>query len=308
MKLFNYLLSLVLIVAGTSAYAGTTKSTTTQTSNDGRIILTKDNSVTMNDEIDYDTTAKLLLEVKQLDARLKSKEPIYLVLNTPGGSIDAGIEMVERLKHINRPVHTISLFSASMGFQTAQGLGTRYVTTDGTMMSHKARGGFSGEFPGQLDSRYSYYLKRVARLDANVVKRTNGKHTTKSYANLIENEYWCDGQDCVDQGFADSVATATCDKSLDGTKTETLKLFFFGNRITVNLVSDACPLNTGIVDVDISVNGVKLFRDNDKETYYYYDDENKVNLTKEQFVLLEERIKKIVDKRTLRNSNSVVKY
>ncbi len=276
-----------------------------------KLVLTKDNTITLNDAFDSDTVAKILLEIKSLDSRLPSGEPIYLVLNTPGGSIDAGVEMIERMANLNRKVHTVSLFSASMGFQTVQGLGKRYVTTDGTLMSHKARGGFSGEFPGQLDSLYSYYLKRVQRLDNKVVARTNGKHTAKSYAALIENEYWCDGQECVDQGFADAVVNATCDKSLDGTRKDTYKFFFFGMKIILDLISDACPLNTGIVDYEITIDGQKLFvRNEDNKTVkkdsWYYDEDTDVKLTAEQIEKLEAKIQGIINNRTQRTN--IVKY
>lgn len=275
-----------------------------------KLTLTKDNVIALNDVVDTDTVAKILLEVKALDSRLPSGEPIYLILNTPGGSIDAGVEMIERMANLNRKVHTVSLFSASMGFQTVQGLGKRYITTDGTLMSHKARGGFSGEFPGQLDSRYSYYLKRVNRLDSKVVARTNGKHTAKSYASLIENEYWCDGQECVDQGFADAVVNATCDKSLDGTRKDTYKFFFFGMKIILDLISDACPLNTGIVDYEITIDGEKLFvrkdenKDKKRDSWYYEEESPK--LTAEQIEKLEAKVQSIINNRTQRTN--VVKY
>jgi len=310
MKVISYLLSVVLLAIGVTAGATTTKTTTPAKKaapavESGRVVLTKDNSITMNDVIDSDTVAKLLMDVKALDSRLPSGDPIYLVLNSPGGSIDAGVELIERLSHLNRKVHTISLFSASMAFQTAQGLGDRLVTQDGTMMSHKARGGFYGEFPGQLDSRYSYYLKRVNRLDSRVVARTKGKHTMKSYAALIENEYWCDGQECVTQGLADKVVTATCDKSLDGQRRDEYKFLFFGQRIVLTLVSDACPLNTGILDVEIAVNGNKLYAAKDPNKYYYSDSDD-IKLTPDQLNQLDERVKKIVQQHTERTN--VVRY
>lgn len=265
------------------------------------VVLHKDNVVMLNDAVDSDTVAKLMMDIKKLDSILPSGDPIYLVINSPGGSIDAGIELIERLKNLNRKVHTINLFSASMGFQIAQGLSDRLITEDGTLMSHKARGVFSGEFPGQLDSRYSYYLKRVARLDAKVVARTKGKHTKQSYAALIENEYWCDGQECVNQGLADRVVNVKCDKTLDGTRTDTLKFIFFGQRIILDLVRDACPLNTGILDFEVTVNGVKLF---DKENRSWYSDELK--LTEEQVSQLAAKIRKIVEERSQRTN--VMKY
>jgi ATP-dependent protease ClpP protease subunit len=230
------------------------------------IILTKDNTITLNNAFYGDTVANLAKEAKELDSRTESTDPIYLVLNSPGGSIDAGLELIEILSSLKRPVKTISIFSASMGFQTVQGLGERLVVRDGTLMSHKARGGFYGEFPGQLDSRYSYYLKRVNRMNEQAVARTNGKHTMKSYADLIENEFWCDGKDCVAEGFADRVVTAQCDKSLSGTKTVSeAKFIYMGHVIEFTSDYDLCPVNTNYLAWHILIDGEPLFKDNTKK-------------------------------------------
>jgi ATP-dependent protease ClpP protease subunit len=224
-----------------------------------KITLTKDNTLILDKPIFEETVGPLMRDAKALDSYTNSSEPIYLVLRTPGGSIDAGLENNELLANLKRPVKTLSIFAASMGFQTVQALGERLVLQNGTLMSHKARGGFSGEFPGQLDSRYQYYLKRVTRMDAQAVKRSGGKLTLSTYHSLIENEYWCDGQDCVDQGFADAVVVAECDKSLEGSRMDSDKFIMMGHIVQVDFEFSKCPLNTGLLGVHVSVDGQPLF-------------------------------------------------
>ena len=222
-----------------------------------KVVLTSENTVFMNDYYSFSKVAEIAQQAKELDAKLPSKDPLFLVLDTGGGSIDAGIEMISNLNALNRPIHTITLFAASMGFQTVQGLrGHRMVLANGTLMSHKARGGFYGEFPGQLDSRYSYYLRRITRLDQIAANRTKGKHTLQSYRDLIENEYWCDGVDCLKQGFADSLAVVSCDSSLSGTHEELWGRFYFdGHKIEIYDIKSDCPTITGYIDYKIYVDG-----------------------------------------------------
>lgn len=266
-----------------------------------QVVLTEDNTIWMNDYFESTTVAKTVARAKELDARLLSKEPIYLVVSSGGGSTDAGLELINNLKNLNRPVHTITDFAASMGFQTVQGLGTRYILSTGTLMSHKARGGFWGEFPGQLDSRYGFWLKRVNEMDKIAVARTKGKHTLKSYKALIENEYWCQGQDCINEGFADKVVNASCDKSLTGTRQANEKFIWGGAAIELVWTFDKCPLNTGELDFEVYVNGKALFkRQTGKEFGFsntYVDDEKglreKINSIREEKL---QNVQKVIKK------------
>ena len=139
------------------------------------ITLTNTNTIILNDQVDSNSVSQVMQEVQKLDSTVKSGEPIYLFLNTPGGSIQDGLELMEYLNSLNRPIHTITLFAASMGFQIVQSQGERYILKNGILMSHKARGGISGEFgdgESQLDSRYKLWLNRILELDNVTVSRT----------------------------------------------------------------------------------------------------------------------------------------
>jgi ATP-dependent Clp protease, protease subunit len=206
--------------------------------------LTADNTVVLRESFNPNSVTSLKQELLRLNANLKSGYPIYLVLYTPGGSIQKGLELFEFVKGLNRPVHTVTVFAASMGFQTVQSLGKRYILKYGVLMSHKARGGFSGEFGGglsQLDSRYNMWLKRIDMLDQTTVARTNGKQTLKSYRAAYDNELWLNGPEAVKKGYADEVATVVCDSTLTSQKIE--KVFDFG-FFRARLLFSGCPMIT----------------------------------------------------------------
>jgi ATP-dependent Clp protease protease subunit len=228
------------------------------------IKLTKDNVLVLDEAFTGPSVAKLIQEARQKDADLKSGYPMYLFLNTPGGSIQAGLELIEALKGLNRPIHTVTLFAASMGWQLLQHLGDRYVLNYGRLMSHKARGQIGGEFgggPSQLDSRYGLWLRTIDLMDKQTVKRTNGKKTLKKYRSEYDNELWLNGAEAVEHGYADEVITVQCDKALDE-KTRDSTISFFGMRI--NLTMSGCPIITYPVSVSANIRTNKGYMDLDE--------------------------------------------
>lgn len=212
------------------------------------IILSKDNTLVLNDAVTPASVSKVMEQASALNATLKSGYPAYLFLYTPGGYIQEGLELIEFLKGLNRPVHTVALFAASMGWQIQQHLGTRYVMQYSVTMSHRARGGFQGEFGGglsQLDARYGLWLRRIDLMDQITVDRTNGKQTLKSYRNAYANELWLNGPEAVQQGYADELVIVKCDASLSGTNEELIDFGFF----KIIAVFSECPLKTAPLQI-----------------------------------------------------------
>lgn len=221
---------------------------------DSTITLTDTNTLVMDQAMMPDSVAKLVAKAKDLDGSLSKGKPLYVVLNTPGGSIQSGLEMFDVLNALGRPVHTVTLFAASMGFQTVQNLGNRYITKNGVLMSHRAAGGFEGSFggtrPSQIDSRYALWLSRVDSLDQQTVLRSKGKQTLSSYQQQYANEMWLTGEQAVAQGYADKVVNVKCDKTLSGTNSNSVQTLFGG---TINYETDKCPLNTGPLNVRVNI-------------------------------------------------------
>jgi ATP-dependent protease ClpP protease subunit len=216
------------------------------------ITLTADNTLIFDEQVDSMSAGEITAKAAAMDAHLQSGYPIYLVLYTPGGEIQKGLELIDYLKSINRPTHTITMFAASMGFQMSQQLGMRYITRFGVLMSHKARGGFEGEFGGgmsQLDSRYGLWLRRIDMMDKHTVSRTKGKQTLTSYRAAYQTELWLNGQEAVDGGYADEVVTIKCDSTLQGVR---FKEFNSGFMI-VKVSFSNCPSRTGAISVTASL-------------------------------------------------------
>jgi hypothetical protein len=99
------------------------------------------------------------------------------------------------------------------------------------------------------------------RLDQIAANRTGGKFTIKSYQNLIENEYWCDGGDCIKNGFADYIANVSCDSSLNGKHNKLYDRFLYMGHVIeiVDAMAD-CPMITAALSWNVLIDGEPLFQ------------------------------------------------
>jgi ATP-dependent Clp protease protease subunit len=257
-----------LIVLGIAATVSLNSLTVSEAaSKNETIVLSKDNLIVLNGEVNGENSGAVIAKAKELDAKLsgvlsKGNKPIYLFLYTPGGSVQYGLEMIEALKGLGRPVNTITLFAASMGFQLAQSLDERLILHSGVLMSHHARGESEGEFgglaPTQMDNRMQIWIDRIRELDEQTVKRTNGKQTYESYTKQYDHEMWLTGTKSVAQGYADKIVTIKCDKSLSGVTTHSLQIF----GMTISYDLDNCPINTSPSNVHVGApDGLVLNQD-----------------------------------------------
>lgn len=201
------------------------------------IVLTNKNTVAMRQVFTGASVAKVQQEAFNKAEKLDSKERLYLYLRTPGGSIDAGMSLIDSLNALSIPVDTITSFAASMGYNTVQLVnGKRYITPSGILMSHRAYGGFEGQIPGELNTQLSFFMNLMDQKDTKIAKRVG--LTLDQYQTLVWNEYWVSGSAAIQQEQADEIVEVRCDKSLMGTTDETF-FTFFG---PVNVTFSNCPV------------------------------------------------------------------
>lgn len=210
---------------------------------DVSIVLTEENSVVFNQPVSAEYTSQKTLEILNKSA---NTSPLYLVLDTPGGSVLAGLKFIDAIKSLNIKVHTVTLFAASMGYQIAQELGTRYITPSGTLMSHRgAISGISGQIPGELNARINFIASILDGMSERAAKRVN--MSKKEYDDKIVNELWSFGQQAVDTNQADLVANVTCDSSLIKKTYEQEVFTIFGAAV---LKFSKCPLISAPVGME----------------------------------------------------------
>jgi ATP-dependent protease ClpP protease subunit len=215
--------------------------------------LTAENTLVWRGPVTALKAAEMQIQLLDLSHRLPAGSTVYLVLDTPGGDVDAGIQFIGFTKGLPLKIKTVTVFAASMGFQIVQGLDERLIVPTGTLMSHRAYfSGVRGEVPGEMITRLTYWIKQLTRLDMIAASRMGLK--LGDYQDLIRDEYWVDGADAVADKAADRVVLARCDESFQGTVDEVVGEFL---NVPVMGTFSKCPLISAPLKIFLARNDIK---------------------------------------------------
>lgn len=179
-----------------------------------QILLTTQNTVNIRGEINQGSIAKAKYELYRLSiARGSMKYPIYLVMNTPGGDIQAGEDFIQFARSF-RDVETITIFAASMGSGIVQGVGgKRHILPSGTMMFHRATLGLQGRVSeGEFESRLAYIKTVILQLELRNANRLGIDLVT--YKSRVKDELWYYGMQALVNRAADDIVSVTCTPQL----------------------------------------------------------------------------------------------
>lgn len=176
------------------------------------IRLNEKNTVLLMGPVDKYSVMLVNSELRKLNKSLPSKEPIYLILATPGGSVIDGMDIVNLAQSLDRPVHTITSFAASMGFVIAQHLNKRYILQNGILMSHRMKASAQGEVGGEMDEELAF-AKAISREISKVCAERMSMEL-EAYEKRVSDEWWLYGQHAVENKAADEVVTVDCSEGL----------------------------------------------------------------------------------------------
>ena len=109
--------------------------------------LLKDRILFISGEIDSHMADVVIAQLLFLNSEDKDKD-ISIYINSPGGSVTAGLAIFDTMRHINAPVSTICVRqAASMGafLLSAGEKGKRFALPNSEIMIHQPLGGVSGQ-------------------------------------------------------------------------------------------------------------------------------------------------------------------
>ncbi|MBP5555377.1 MAG: ATP-dependent Clp endopeptidase proteolytic subunit ClpP [Lachnospiraceae bacterium] len=166
--------------------------------------LLKDRIIFLGDEVNDDTASIVVAQLLFLEAEDPEKD-IHLYINSPGGSVTAGMAIYDTMHYIKCDVSTVCIgMAASMGaFLLAGGQkGKRYILPNAEVMIHQPLGGAKGQA-----SDIEIAAKNIIRTKEKLNKILS-ENTGKSYEQMCKDtdrDNWMTAQEAVEYGLVDSV-------------------------------------------------------------------------------------------------------
>lgn len=140
---------------------------------------------------------------KQILAYGKSEEPMTIIINSPGGSVFDGAEIISAIEAAKGPVNTLCVqLCASMAAMIHQYGTKRLMLNRAVLMFHPAAGGLMGTID-QMNSRLTLFKSFIGKMEQNVANRSH--QSFESYKQKSVVELWLDAEDSVSGGYADAV-------------------------------------------------------------------------------------------------------
>ena len=135
--------------------------------------LLKDRIIMLSGPVDDDLANAVIAQLLFLDAQ-DSEKDIYIYINSPGGSVTAGLAIFDTMNFIKADVQTIAMgMAASMGsfLLTAGTKGKRYALPNAEIMIHQPSGGSQGQAT-EIEIAARHILKTRERLNKILSERT----------------------------------------------------------------------------------------------------------------------------------------
>ena len=135
--------------------------------------LLKDRIIMLSGQVTDDLANSIISQLLFLDAQ-DSEKDIYLYINSPGGSVTAGLAIYDTMNFVKADVQTIVMgMAASMGsfLLTAGAKGKRFASPNAEIMIHQPLGGAQGQAT-EIEIAARHILKTRDRLNKILAERT----------------------------------------------------------------------------------------------------------------------------------------
>ena len=166
--------------------------------------LLNDRIIVLSDEVNDATASIIVAQMLYLEGQDPEKD-ISFYINSPGGSVTAGMAIYDTMQYIKCDVSTICMgMAASMGaFLFSSGAkGKRYILPNAEVMIHQPLGGAKGQATEILIA--ADHIKRTKERLNKILAETTGKSIDEIFADT-ERDNWLTAEEAVEYGLADKI-------------------------------------------------------------------------------------------------------
>lgn len=166
--------------------------------------LLKDRIIFLGSQVADEIANVIIAQLLFLEAEDCDKD-IQFYINSPGGSVSAGLAIVDTMRYVKPKITTICLGqAASMGavILAAGEKGKRYALPNSTVMVHQPMGGAGGQ-ASDIEIRATEILRKKALLNEMMAEFTN--KSIEEVAADTDRDYYMTAQEAVEYGIIDRV-------------------------------------------------------------------------------------------------------
>ena len=166
--------------------------------------LLNDRIIVLSDEVNDATASIIVAQMLYLEGQDPEKD-INFYINSPGGSVTAGLAIYDTMQYIKCDVSTICMgMAASMGeFLFSSGAkGKRYILPNAEVMIHQPLGGAKGQATEILIA--ADHIKRTKERLNKILAENTGKSVEEIFADT-ERDNWLTAEEAVAYGIADKI-------------------------------------------------------------------------------------------------------
>lgn len=168
--------------------------------------LLEDRIVFISGEIDDASANTVVAQLIYLEAKNPEKD-ICIYINSPGGSVTAGMAIYDTMKYVKCDVSTICVgLAASMGaFLLAAGTkGKRFCLPNSEVMIHQPLGGAKGQASDiEITARH---IMRTKKKMIEMLSKNTGQ-PVKKVEKDVDRDYYMIAEEAVEYGLVDKVIT-----------------------------------------------------------------------------------------------------
>ena len=173
--------------------------------------LLKERIIFLGEEVNETTASLVVAQLLFLEAEEPDKD-IQLYINSPGGSVTAGMAIYDTMQYIKCDVSTICIgMAASMGaFLLAGGAkGKRFALPNAEIMIHQPLGGAQGQAT-EIEIAAKHILKTKEKLNRMLAENCGQPYDV--VAADTERDNWKSAQEAMEYGLIDQVIAYKSDK------------------------------------------------------------------------------------------------